>query len=274
MLPVVITGIILAVFVLARMFAGFAPLPPDLELGTAATIGNREVQADQFDYSYTDAGFMLCIADGIGRGEKGKIASSVAVDTCKTQFEQTPHFDNPGFFFRKAFLTANHDILEIIDDATAGANLLCVVISENQLYYALCGNCILCVYRKGDLVPLSEGHTIDVLAKQEFRKGRISRHDALSALHERRTYNYVGQDGFRNIEFYDTPVALQPGDIVVLATDGVREIYGGNKLEQLLKNSRMSCEQMAYTITDTVAAAEIKGDKDNAAVMLLRVNEC
>jgi serine/threonine protein phosphatase PrpC len=166
---------------------------------------------------------------------------------------------------------ANHDIMEVIDSGTAGANLLCAVVANGKLYYALAGNCRLAVFRKGDLIPLSEGHTIDILAKQSFKTGRISRKDALAALKEQRVYNFVGQDGFKNIEYYDTPVQLQAGDVVVLMTDGVEEIFGAGKIEQLL-NTKRSCEEMAFNITDSISKNRVSMEKDNATVMLLRVN--
>jgi serine/threonine protein phosphatase PrpC len=264
-------GAILILFVIIRIFFGFSPTPPKLELGVATTAGDREVQADQFDYASTEAGFMLALADGIGYGEKGRIAASVAVDTCRMQFEQLMYFDNPGFFFQKAFRTANHDILEVIDNGTAGSSLLCAVVSDGKLYYALAGNCRLAVYRKGDLTPLSEGHTIDILAKQSFKTGMISRKDALAAMKEQRIYNFVGQDGFKNIEYYDTPVQLQAGDVVVLMTDGVEEIFGAGRIEQLL-HTRRSCEDIAFDITDSINKNQVRLEKDNATVMLLRVN--
>ena len=267
----VMTGLILATLLIVRIVLSFFHTRPALELGVATTIGNREVQADRFDYSETEAGFMLAIADGIGSGEKGKVAASIAVDTCRMLFEQNAYFDNPGFFFQKAFLTASHDILEIIDDGTAGANLLCAVVSEGKLYYALAGNCKLSVFRNGDLVPLSEGHTIDILAKQTFKKGRISRHDALAAIKEKRTYNFIGQDGFRNIEYYDEPVVLRTGDVIVLMTDGIPELYGPGKIERLLA-SRYACEEMAFAVTDFISSESVRGEKDNATIMLLRVN--
>lgn len=267
----IIAAILLAGLVAARICLEFANTRPALELGTATTIGNREVQADQFDYAETQAGFMLAIADGIGAGEKGKIAAGIAVDSCRMVFEQNTYFDNPGFFFQKAFLTANHDILEIIDDNTAGANLLCAVVSEGKLYYALAGNCLLAVHRDGDLVPLSEGHTIDMLAHQSFRKGRISRQDALAAMKAKRIYNYVGQDGFRNIEYYDESVALKKGDVIVLMTDGVLSLYSAARLEQLLA-SNSPCDALSFMVTDTIAAEDVHGEKDNATIMLLRVN--
>lgn len=271
MIPMIISGIIFLILLLYRCSLGFQIPPPDLELGVSTAIGDREIQADSFDYAYTNAGFLLVLADGVGSGEKGKIAASIAVDTCRVQFEQMQHFDNPGFFFGKAFRTANHDILEIIDDGTAGANLLCAVISDGLLYYALSGNCRLFVFREGDLVPLSEGHTIDMLAKQSFQKGRISRQDALAALKERRIYNFVGQDGFHEIEFYDTPVELRIGDVVVLLTDGIEDIFGLGKLEKILKTQR-SCEDIAFTVTDTIQNDRYREDRDNGTIILLRIN--
>lgn len=271
MLLVLLSGIVFLGLLIYRCTLGFQNPPPDLELGVSTAIGDREIQADTFDYAYTDAGFMMALADGVGSGEKGKIAASIAVDTCRVQFEQMQHFDNPGFYFGKAFRTANHDILEVVDDGTAGANLLCAVVSEGFLYYALSGNCRLFVFRDGDLVPLSEGHTIDMLAKQSFQKGRISRQDALAALKERRIYNFVGQDGFHEIEFYDTPVELHIGDVVVLLTDGVEDVFGLGKLEKLLKTGR-SCEDIVFKVTDGIQHDRYREDRDNGTIILLRIN--
>lgn len=272
MAPVIVSGSLLVLCFIVRICLGFRSPAPVLELGVASTIGDREHQADQFEYAKTDAGFMLSLADGVGSGEKGKIAASIAVDTCRMQFERLSHLDNAGFFFQKAFKTVNHDILEIVDDGTAGSSLLCAIVSDGMLYYALAGNCRLSVFRNNFLVPLSEGHTIDMLAKQSFRTGRLSRQDTLAALQERRVYNFIGQDGFHNIEFYDTPVKLKVGDIVVLMSDGAAEIYGVGRMEQLLQNGG-SCEDMAFEITDTINREPFRVDKDNATVMLLRVNK-
>ena len=65
------------------------------------------------------------------------------------------------------------------------------------------------VYRKGALIPLSTGHTIDMLAEGRFMEGAITREQALNMLENKRLYNYLGQDGFEEIEFFDTPIYLK-----------------------------------------------------------------
>lgn len=53
--------------------------------------------------------------------------------------------------------------------------------------------------------------TLDVLAKQSFRTGRLTREDTLVLLENKRLYNYVGQDEFQNVEPMNCPIALQQG---------------------------------------------------------------
>ena len=124
-----------------------------------------------------------------------------------------------------------------------------------------------CVYRNGDLVPMSAGHTLDVLAEETFRVGRLSREDALVLLETHRLYNYVGQDGFKDVEYLDRPVALRRGDIVVLMSDGVYDLLPWRDMEDILSHGQ-DCQRMAFEITERVntTAAE---HKDNASVILV-----
>ncbi len=47
-----------------------------------------------------------------------------------------------------------------------------------------------------------------------------------------------GQDGFEEIEFFDTPVRLKEKDIVVLMSDGLYEGTDWKRIEELLAGSR------------------------------------
>lgn len=92
---------------------------------------------------------------------------------------------------------ANSAILDELDDGRGGASVGAVLIRDNQLYYAVAGNVKVAVYRKGGLVPLSTGHTIDMLAEGKFMEGTITRQQALELLENKRLYNYIGQDVLR-----------------------------------------------------------------------------
>lgn len=241
-----------------------------LDVGTCMTIGSREVQEDQTACMSTDAGMMAVLADGRGKAYGGRIAARTAVDTFRDIFRDYNAFNNPQYYFRKAFQCANREILKVLGDENRGsASVGCALIRRGYLYYALVGNVKIAVYREGTLVPVSAGHTVAVMAQRRFREGRLSRQDTLSLLENQRLYNYLGRDGFRDIEYFDAPVQLLKGDILALMSDGIYDFLGFRQVEEVLRE-RGNCQEKALRIIEKVnrGAGE---NKDNASVILIGV---
>lgn len=86
-------------------------------------------------------------------------------------------------------------------------------------------------------------------------------------LENRRLYNYLGQDGFQEIEFFDTPVLLKEKDIVVLMSDGIYEGMDWKTIEEALAGKK-KCQQKAFDIIEVINAGNRK-DKDNASIVLV-----
>ena len=246
----------------------------EIDIGCSMTIGGREVQEDNLDTMTTEAGVLGVLSDGMGKAYGGRIASRIAVETFIELFKEYNAFDNPLYYFRKAFHSANREILKSLENERRGAaSVGCVMIRDNYLYYAVVGNVKVCVYRKGDLVPMSTGHTVHALAEEYFKEGKISRQDALTLLDNHRLFNYIGQDGFRDIELFDTPVGLKKGDIVVVMSDGLYELLPFAEIEQNLSN-RENCQTKAYQLMDAVNQYKEKEiEKDNASVILLGIEK-
>lgn len=237
--------------------------------GRAMTIGTRQVQEDNCGICQSREGFLAVLADGMGRNYGGRVSSRIAVDTLKDLFAGYHTTENPAYFFRRAFHTINREILKQLDDGRGGASVGAVLIKDNLLYYALAGNVKIAVYRKDSLVPLSTGHTVDMLVEDRFIEGRITRETALCMLEDKRLYNYLGQDGFHEIEFFDTPVHLRDKDIVVLMSDGLYEGIEWKAIEDMLSGKK-KCQQKAYDIIELVNAGSRK-EKDNASVILVEI---
>lgn len=231
------------------------------------TIGDRQVQEDDYGVCQSAEGFLAVLADGMGKNYGGKVSSRIAVDTMKDLFRFYQSSENPAYFFRRVFHQINMEILEQLDDGRGGASVGAVLIRDNYLYYAVAGNVKVAVYRGGNLVPVSAGHTIDVLAGDKFVEGTITREEALKLLDNTRMYNYVGQDGFREIEFVDTPVRLRDKDMVVLMSDGLYEGMDWKTIEELL-SGRKKCQQKAYEIIEEINAGSRK-ERDNASIVLV-----
>lgn len=237
--------------------------------GKAMTIGTRQVQEDDYGICQSREGFLAVLADGMGKNYGGRVSSRIAVDVLKEQFTEYRNVENPVYFFRKSFHRINREILNQFDDGRGGASVGAVMIKDNFLYYAVAGNVKLAVYRKDSLIPLSSGHTIDMLVENRFMKGAITREAALQMLENKRLYNYLGQDGFKEIEFFDTPVRLKEKDIVVLMSDGLYEGIEWKSVEEILAGKK-KCQQKAYDIVEAFNADSRK-EKDNASIVLIEV---
>ncbi len=145
-----------------------------------------------------------------------------------------------------------------------------VMIQGGFLFYGIVGNVKIAVFRNEELIPLGTGHTVDVLAQDKYVEGVLTREDALSMLQEKRIYNYLGRDGFKEIQFYDKPVRLQEGDVVSVFSNGMQESVTWKEMEDCLARKK-NCKRMAFDLVELVN--QKKGDKDNASVILIRVGE-
>lgn len=240
------------------------------ETGASKTIGDREVQEDEYGIAETEEGLMAVMADGMGKHYGGKIASRTAVEVFLDLFEDRNAFYNPQYSFRKAFQGANREILNQLEENQGSASVGAVMIKDRKLYYAVVGNVKIAVYRNHELVPVSSGHTIGVLAKQKYEEGKLTRQEAVSLLDHHRLYNFVGQDGFRDVEFFDTPIALHGGEYVLLMSDGLYETARWKDMEDCLEGEE-SCQEKAFQLVELVNQSE-EEEKDNAAVVVIKVN--
>lgn len=240
------------------------------DAGVSQTTGNRELQADRAQVQRTPAGVMAVIADGTGKMNTGQVCAQIAVDTVLDRFEPYCVLNRPDYFFRMVFYEANRRIQTTLGQRRGGASLGVVFANKTHLYYALAGNIRIALFRGGELIPLSKGQTLDILAAQAWKDGKISRQEAVWSMEEKRMWNYLGMDGFHEIETADQPIKTKPGDTVFLATCGVFEELSWSQLEDILTEEG-SLQEKADAV---IRAAEQKADsqKENGSVVLLRTS--
>ncbi len=269
-LAVYIMSAVVSVLLVYRCYLALRGNGRAYETGTCKTIGSREIQMDYFYVEENENGLLAVLSDGMGKEAGGRIASKTVIQAFQETFEEYNMLDYPSYYFKKAFLTANREILKRMDEGRGMASASAVMIQNGFLFYGIVGNVKVAVCRNNELVALGTGHTIDVLAEDKFYQGLLTREDALSMLHEKRIYNYIGRDGFGEIIFYDEPIRLQKDDVVALLSSGMYGEVTWKQMEECF-SQRKSCKKIALELVETVNRK--KGDKDNASVVLIRVGE-
>lgn len=262
--------VILFFCVLYRLFLAIQSRKKPYEIGTCKTIGSREIQMDYFAVEENETGLAAVLADGEGRNAGGKIAAKTVVRVFLELLQAYNAADHPSYFFGKAFKTANREILKQVEEGKGKAVASAVMIQGRFLFYAIVGNVKIAVFRNGELIPLGMGHTVDVWAKEKYYQGTLAKEDALAMLHEKRVWNYLGRDDFREITFYDTPVRLWKNDMVVMMSDGIYEAIAWKRIEEYL-SQRKNCNKIAFDMVEHVNRS--KGETDNASVILIKIGE-
>ena len=238
----------------------------EYQIGSAMTIGNREVQQDCFGSKINKDSVLMVLADGIR--QDGHIAAKLAVDTFENLFTDVHSIDKPQYFFKRAANAANHKIISVLEERQGETSIAAVIVRNDNLFYTLVGNCCIAVFRNDDLIPVSEGQTIDVLARHRYDEGKISKHTTLALLEEHRRYNVLGQDTFQDIELFSKPLKLQKDDVIVMMTDGVFNVLRWIEIEEIL-SQKGTPQQFADRIIEAVNKSEFI-DKDNASIIIFR----
>lgn len=239
--------------------------------GTAQTRGSREIQADMTEIRKTRAGVLAILADGIGRENTGRVCAQIALDAAADAYEPYEVLTNPEYLFRTVCREANARIQKTIGERRGGACLGLAFLGNGHLYYGVVGDIRIALYRGGELIPLSQGHTLDVLARQAYEAGRISKKEAVWSMEEKRRWNYLGMDGFREIEIPERPIRLKRDDLVVMVSRGIWQALSGADLEDLLAGGESPQEKARQIVW--AAGRKPGDDKENGSAVILRAEE-
>lgn len=249
------------------------------DTASASDQGAREYQEDAIICDFiqgSSEGFAI-VADGMGGHAAGDRASRIATDTAFADLRdlRSDARDAEIAPRLKAIVErANAKIKahSANDPATAGMGTTFVAthISEDKLHWISVGDSPLYLYRHGALRQINQDHSlapqIDLLVASGLMSpedGRV--HPDRSVL----TSVLVGGE-IPKIDCPDAPMQLEPGDILVVASDGLQTLDHA-AIEATLRECKdqSSCDIAARLLRDLAAMSD--PDQDNASFVTIRV---
>lgn len=265
--------IIFFLFVVSVLARGLLQLKKEKVLydakdGMDQTTGNKEVQADAMDIAITEAGKLAVLADGIGKENTGRVCAALAVKGFMEAFSFYKVLHNPAYFFERTMYSIHMDMQKMLEERSGGASVGTVFLADGKLHYALAGQVQIALFRSGELIPLSEGQTIGVLAERAYKNGRLGRQETVWSIDDKGIWNYVGKDGFHQIEICEIPVELKKGDLAVMMTKGIFDEVPYAEMERILANMSLTAEEKAERIVRYAERSKTQ-DRDNGSIMVL-----
>jgi serine/threonine protein phosphatase PrpC len=218
--------------------------------------------------SYFCGQTVFAVADGLGGHQGGEVASAAAVEPLARLDGRS--FKDAGEA-AEALAAAIREANEAILDRAAGdpalygmgTTVTAAVAGDGYLQLAHVGDSRAYLLRGGTLEQLTTDHTV---VGELVRRGRLTPQQA--AVHPERSIltRAVGLDPRVPVDLPD-PLEVQPGDQVLLCSDGLTEAVADGRIAELLSTApegQAACRSL-------IDAANDAGGPDNITVVLVRV---
>lgn len=194
-------------------------------------IGGREKNEDRMGYSYTRDAGLFVLADGMGGHPEGEVAAEIAVQTMSAHFqrEARPRLERPADYLTAGVMAAHHQIIRyaarsgLLD--TPRTTLVAAVVQSGQLYWVHCGDSRMYVVRDGQLLMRTRDHS--------YLEAQASAGAALDRVNRNVLFTCLGST-IRPLFDASGPLKLEPGDKVLLCSDGLWGTLSDEKIVQML----------------------------------------
>ena len=244
--------------------------------GNAQHIGTRREQQDDFGFSDLDdcnfishGGVLAIVADGMGGLAMGRDASRVAKHTMLRQYEAKAPEESIAAALRRALGAANHSVLELArqvgHEGEVGTTLAAAVVRDQELYWVSVGDSRIYLYRQGELFPLSTDHDYGRELARMAEAGKITWEEASSDPNRRALTSYLGAPQLLEVDWNDEPELLEPGDSVLLCSDGLYGSLTESEMADLLETH----PQEAAELLVEAAMRKNRAHQDNLTVAIL-----
>jgi len=215
---------------------------------------------------------LFIIADGMGGHGNGQEASQLAIRAMRESILMTLQLgiedEALPELLSEAVQSANRSIYKRNQQrhADMGTTTTAALLWGTTAYIANVGDSRTYIYREVDgLTQVTQDHsTVARLVK----RGAISAGDVYT--HPKRNEIYRSLGNHPTVEVDTFIVTVQPGDILLLCSDGLWEMVRDAEIEEILRSSASFCSQLCAML---VQAALNRGGKDNISVIAVGVRE-
>jgi PPM family protein phosphatase len=202
--------------------------------------GGREKNEDRMGYCYTRDAGLFALADGMGGHPEGEVASQMALQTLAALFqrEAKPRLTEPLRFLHDAVMAGHHQLLRYATERalvdTPRTTVVACVLQGNAAFWAHCGDSRLYLVRGDKLVARTRDHSYTEL--QETLAQVVPMPDKLN---RNVLFTCLGSPGKPVVDTAG-PLLLQPGDRVLLCSDGLWGTVNDAQITDLLAQHPIS----------------------------------
>ncbi len=206
---------------------------------------------------------LFAVADGLGGGMSGDIASRIMIETLgRADLQPGPDLEK---VLTGLVMTADRDICARITKRPElegmATTLVCGILQKNRLYWINVGDSRLYLFRDNELTQISSDQT---LAHFLLKEGEITPEQALTHYSKDLLDQCIG---YGECDPQTGVLDVRENDQLLFVTDGLYKMVSDNAIQPLLKKGNSVREQV-YALVESAIEA---GGLDNITVVLVNI---
>lgn len=213
------------------------------------------------------------VADGVGGGNAGEIASRTAVSEIANYILEHPIANTTNKYAVVNYLQscldeANSKIFRMAntyeENTGMATTVVIVYVAFGKVFITNVGDSRAYLYRKGQLVQLTEDHTyVNTLVKA----GVLSKEQAEFDDRKNVITKALGAEPTVEPDFFQ--LEIMKDDIFIICTDGLYDEVEDQEIIKVLSNK----QSMSDVCSELIDRANKNGGRDNITVISLKVTE-
>jgi serine/threonine protein phosphatase PrpC len=229
--------------------------------------GSMELEFSVDDDFMGTYGMLFCVADGIGGGKAGEVASKLALQTIERHFygfeKQADCLSTFTDAIQAAGKRANDTVMQVaasrLEYRGMGCTLTGICLTGNSYIVFNAGDSRVYRFRNGILKQLTDDDTLVNIA---LRAGQMTYEEAANSDARHTITNSIGFSSF-NMKIAEGP-DIRDEDRLLLCSDGVHDLVHIERMEEIISGS-----DVAGAARKLVAEAKINGGHDNISLILI-----
>ena len=213
------------------------------------------------------------LADGVGGGNSGEIASRTAVSEIANYVVEHPISRMDGKYeivdyLKRAIDRANKKIydkaISYKENSGMATTTIVVYVRKGKAYIANIGDSRVYLYRDGELAQLTEDHTyVNTLVKA----GILTRDEADHDERKNVIVRALGADDTVDPDFFQVDLKLD--DIMICCSDGLYDELTSEEIKEVIEKR----DNMSDLAKELIERANEHGGRDNITIISLKVTE-
>ena len=238
-----------------------------LEVAALTDVGcKRSNNEDSFGYDLSTQIFAVC--DGMGGMAAGEVASSTAVAELVRCFNRQPSETRVEDRLFRAILQANRQVCMLAQESDdlrgMGTTLVSACVDGRKVVVGNVGDSRAYLLRDGKCAQITLDHSY---VAEQVRSGMMSPADADSSPLQSLITRAIGTDEAVEPDLFT--YEAEPGDIVLLTTDGLTRYADADTIASLI----LAASDLERACKSLIDMAKHHGAADNVTCLLLRFGE-